>query len=142
MIAKSEWFTRRKYTGWGLSPKSWQGYAYVIAIAALAASIQALPIVENTKIIFTIGLVVFILIDVLQVMASLHLDEREQKIEAISERNASWTMVASTVLVILYTGTIGRELKGIELMPILILPVITGVIAKGLSNYILENRGV
>lgn len=86
--------------------------------------------------------VIFVLVDILWVMASIKLDEREQKIEAIAERNASWTMVTSTVLAILYISTIGKELKGIELIPVFVFPMITGVFAKGLSNFILEKRGV
>ncbi|MBU4370071.1 hypothetical protein KKG58_04955 [Patescibacteria group bacterium] len=32
MIGKKEWFKLRKYTGFGLSPKTWQGWVYVIVI--------------------------------------------------------------------------------------------------------------
>ena len=142
MIANAAWFNRRKYTGWGLTPKTWQGVLYIIMIAGIVILVQSLRVAEILKIVFTGIWVAVVLVDILQVMASIKLDEREQKIEAISERNAAWTMVATTVLVILYVTTLGKEIKGIELMPVLIYPILTGVIAKGLSNFILERRGV
>lgn len=123
-------------------PKTWQGVLYILIIAALLAVIQSLPIDEVVKMVLSVGWAVFVLIDVLQVMASIKLDEREQKIEAIAERNAAWTMIAAIAVSILYVSTLGKELKGIDLMPVLIFPVAAGVIAKGISNFILERRGV
>src|SRR5512138_2072551 len=142
MIAKVAWFEKRKYTGWGLSPKSWQGYVYIMLIAAVVGFIQAFPFSDIVKMILSVGWVVFVLIDILQVMTSFKLDEREQKMEAIAERNASWTMVAATVLAIFYTMSFGKELKGQEFMPVLIFPIIAGVIAKGISNFVLDKRGI
>ncbi len=142
MIAKANWFTRRKYTGWGLTPRTWQGFAYIVGIALLAAVIQSLPIIGSIKLTLMGIWIVFVLVDVLQTMAAIKLDEREQKIEAIAERNASWTMVTATVISVLYISTLGKELKGVELMPILITPVLIGTIAKGLTNYILDKRGI
>ncbi len=142
MIAKAEWFSRRKYTGWGLSPKSWQGGVYVMAIAAVIAFVQNIVTDESLKLILSGLFATFIVIDILQAMASIKLDEREQKIEAMAERNASWTMVAGTVFSILFITTIGRDLKGVGVMPVLIFPILIGTVAKGLTNYILEKRGV
>ncbi len=142
MIAQANWFNRRKYTGWGLTPKTWQGVVYIIIIAAVVAFIQALSIDEVFRMILSVAWVVLIVVDILQVMTSTKLDEREQKIEAIAERNASWTMVASTVLTILYIVTLGKELKGVDLVPILIVPIVVGAIVKGLSNFILDRRGL
>ncbi len=142
MIAKANWFNRRKYTGWGLMPKTWQGVLYVIAIAGVIAFIQSIRLDSNVKIILTGVWAIFVLIDVLQVMAAIKLDEREQRIEAIAERNAAWTMVASMALVIVYISTVGKEIKGIDLMPALIFPIAAGVIVKGVSNFILDKRGL
>jgi hypothetical protein len=142
MIAKATWFNRRKYSGWGLTPKTWQGVLYIILIAGVIAFIQSLSINETLKLVLTAGWAVFVLADFLQVMASIKLDEREQKVEAVAERNASWTMVAATVLSILYVSTLGKELKGVELMPILIFPIVAGVVVKGISNFILDRRGI
>lgn len=142
MIAKAEWFNRRKYTGWGLMPKTWQGVVYVMIIAGVIGFIQALPLEETLKLILTVIWTALILIDVLRLMATMKLDEMEQRIEAIAERNASWTFVFSSVLTILYITTLGKELKGIDLMPVLIFPIILGTIAKSLTNFILERKGL
>lgn len=140
MIAKSTWFNRRKYTGWGLTPKNLQGVIYVIGIAGVFILIQRLVIGEAARMVLSAVWMVFVLIDVLQVMASIRLDEREQKIEAIAERNAAWTMVAITVLIIIYVASLGKELRGVELVPVLVFPIIAGTIAKGLSHFILDRK--
>jgi hypothetical protein len=142
MIAQTSWFNRRKYTGWGLTPKTWQGFLYVGIIVIVEILIQSLPLGDGLKMGLTIVWVALISIDVLHVMASIKMDEREQKIEAITERNASWAMVSALVIVLLYVTTIGSNLKGTELMPVLIFPLIAGVTVKGLSNYILDKRGI
>jgi hypothetical protein len=142
MIAKTNWFNRRKYSGWGLSPRNWQGFAYIIFIVVTLLVIQSLVLNETLKIICMGALIVFFLIDTLQVMASIKLDEREQKIEAIAERNASWTMVGSSVVTILYVTTLGKDIKETELTPFLIFPIIAGVVAKALSNFIMDRAGV
>ena len=66
----------------------------------------------------------------------------EQRIEAIAERNASWTMVTATAVVILYVTTIGNQQRGIDLLPALIFPIVAGLVVKGISNFILERRGL
>lgn len=142
MIAKAEWFNRRKYTSWGLMPKTWQGVLYIFIIAGVFAFILNLSIDETLKMVLTGIWMIFILVDVLRLMASLKLDEREQKIEAIAERNASWAMVASTALTVLFVTTLAKELKGIDLIPALIFPLAVGVIVKGLSNFILDRQGL
>lgn len=142
MIGKAKWFNRRKYTGWGLMPKTWQGVLYVIVIVVVIGFIQSLHFDETLKLILTSIWAVLVVADVLKIMASMKLDEREQKVEAIAERNASWTMVASLALSVLYVTTLGKELKGIDLMPALIFPIAAGVIVKALSNFILDRRGI
>jgi hypothetical protein len=142
MIANTAWFNRRKYTGWGLTPKTWQGVVYILIIAGTTIFIQSISLDETLKMVLTAVWVVFVLIDLLQVMALIKLDEREKKIEAIAERNASWTMVTSIALILLYVSTIGKELQGQELIPLLILPMIAGVVVKGISNILLEKKGI
>lgn len=142
MIAKPEWFRRRRYSGWGLTPITKEGWLYVMAMAGIFIFIRIFPVVLQVKIILSTLWIVFFLVDILQTMASIKLDEREQKIDAISERNAAWTMVTFLALVIIYVSTFGKDMKGIDLMPILIFPIFAGVFAKGLSNFILEKRGI
>lgn len=142
MIAKVAWFNRRKYTGWGLTPRTWQGILYILTIVIVIFFISSLSINETIKMALTGAWVIFVLVDILWVMASIKLDEREQKIEAIAERNASWAMVGSTILSIVYITTIGKNLKGIDIVPVLIFPLIIGVIVKGVSNFVLDRQGL
>ena len=143
MIGNPKWFVRRRYTGWGLMPKTWQGVVYIMAIAAVVAFIQALALSENIKIALMVSWVILVLLDVLHIMASIKLDEREQKVEAIAERNAAWAMITAIAISILYVTTLGKELKGVELMPALIFPAVVGVVVKkALSNIILDRRGI
>ncbi len=30
MIGKPGWFTTKRYTGWGIRPKTWQGWVYIL----------------------------------------------------------------------------------------------------------------
>lgn len=142
MFAKAAWFNRRKYTGWGLTPRTWQGVLYILTIVIVIFFISSLSINETIKMALTGAWVIFVLVDILWVMASIKLDEREQKIEAIAERNASWAMVGSTILSIVYITTIGKNLKGIDIVPVLIFPLIIGVIVKGVSNFVLDRQGL
>lgn len=142
MIAKAKWFNRRKYTGWGLEPKTWQGFLYVGVLVTVLVLIQSLPLEAGWKIGLSVGGVVFILVDVLQALASIKLDEREQKMETMAERNASWTMVTALAFSIIYLTTLGNNMVGSELIPLVVLPIILGMIAKGVTYYVLEKRGV
>lgn len=44
IIARPEWFGRRKYGGWGVSIKTWQGALYLASIIMLILLIQLLPL--------------------------------------------------------------------------------------------------
>lgn len=142
MIAQASWFNRRKYTGWGLTPKTWEGWVYMGVLIAVLLLIQSLPLEVNWKIGATIGVVLLVLVDVLQAMAAIKLDEREQKIETLAERNASWTMVTASAMGIIYIATLGQEMVGRELIPIILSPVMLGMVMKGLTYLVLEKKGV
>lgn len=42
MFAKTEWFQKRKYGGWGLTPRTWQGWAYVGGFIAVVSIIRSM----------------------------------------------------------------------------------------------------
>lgn len=141
MIGKAEWFQRRKYSGWGISPKTWQGWVYLIFIFAPFIIFQALPFWDvKTRILFTVFWVAFLLFDVTHIMISLKRDEREYKIEAISERNSAWTMVLVLAIGILYqmiTSALNHEIS-VDLF--LIIALFAGAMVKTISNITLERR--
>jgi len=141
MIGKANWFTRRKYMGWGIYPKTWQGLVYVFIFILLVVLVQLLPISVNAKLITTIVLVALLLVDVVHIMLTMKKDERETKHEAIADRNALWVLLLVLIVGILYQ-TITTSLKGLtpEVDYFLIAAILGAVIAKGLTNYYLDNR--
>lgn len=93
MIGKSKWFNVRKYTGWGLTPNCWQGWAYIFAFIIPIALISNLNIDSNFKDIFSITIIAILLIDTLHMMSQIKKDEREKLHEAIADRNALWFLL-------------------------------------------------
>jgi len=141
MIARAEWFKRRKYGGWGISPKTWQGWLYTALIIIPFMIFQTLPFWNtNTRIYVTIGWIAFLFLDVGSVMVTLKRDEREYKIEAISERNAAWAMMFILVGGIIYEILTSALSQNIDVNPFLIAALFAGVIAKTISNIILEKK--
>ena len=43
MVGKPNWFKRRKYGGWGLTPATWQGWAYIAIFVAILFGTQNIP---------------------------------------------------------------------------------------------------
>lgn len=141
MLAKAKWFQKRKYTGWGVNPKTWQGWAYIIGFIFLLTIIQSVPFLSTgAKSILSVALIIFLLVDTLQVMAKLDRDELEERNEAIAERNASWAMVLTITVGIIYplisegTGDI-REIN-----PFLLATLAIGFAVKAMSYLILEKK--
>ena len=51
MIGNPKWFNLRKYGGWGITPKTKQGYIYSVGVGASIAAPQLITILElSTKI--------------------------------------------------------------------------------------------
>jgi hypothetical protein len=42
----------------------------------------------------------------------------------------------------MYVATVGKNFTGTELMPVFVIPIIAGTIVKGVTNYILDKRGI
>ncbi|MFH1641969.1 MAG: hypothetical protein ABIC04_03645 [Nanoarchaeota archaeon] len=143
MIGKPEWFERRKYGGWGFHPKTRQGWIYIALIITPFAIFQALPY-WNTQLrtYITVGWVSFLLLDAAHIMIGLKRDEREFKIEAISERNAAWFMVLCLAVGILYQVITSALQQKIAVDPFLVAALFGGMIAKTISNLVLEKRAL
>lgn len=103
MIGRPQWFKYRIF-GWGLAPRTWQGWVYVaIAIFIIGAGFA---MTVNTAIgpwVFGILLGVFIL-DVLHMMTQLSKvsDERENYHQLIIERNCSFAAIIALIGVALW----------------------------------------
>lgn len=143
MIAKASWFKRRKYGGWGVSPKSWQGWAYIAVMILPFMIFQALPYWSTEiRLYVTLGWVIFLMLDIIPIMANLRRDEREYKNEAVAERNAAWFMVMILVIGLLYeiiTSALRQDLK-VNLF--LALALFGGALVKTVSNIYLDKKGI
>ena len=140
MLGKPEWFKRRKYTGWGLTPQTWQGWAYLVLLIAPLIVLRIIS-VWNADIALILGCVLALVLglDVLDIMTQLKQDEREILHEALAERNATWAIV--TVLAIGMAFQISSNLaakKGVVFDPVILAALLAGMIAKAYTNWKLE----
>lgn len=141
IIAKPEWFGRRKYTGWGVSIKTWQGAAYFAGMISLLIVIQLIPnLPAESRLIITGFWIAFLLIDMADVMWKLKKDERERIHEAIAERNAAWGMMFVLVIGIFIELTYNALQQRIYVDPFLIAALIAGAVIKSITNYKLERE--
>ncbi len=143
MIGNPKWFKRRKYTGWGITPKTWQGWLYISLILIPFIAFQAMPFWQaTTRIYVTLVWAAFLIIDAGHIMVSLDKDELEYKIEAIAERNAAWVMMSVIITGILYELISSGLKKTLRINPFLVAALFGGMIVKSVTNYVLEKKGV
>jgi hypothetical protein len=135
MIGRPEWFERRKYGGWGFRPKKWQGWLYtlVMTVPFVAVNIYY-PLGFETIMTFDIIWIVLFGLDAAHIVVSLKRDERETKIEALSERNAAWVMIMILAVGLSYEIITGIIRQDISVNLFLIGALAGGMIAKTVSN--------
>lgn len=140
VIAKSEWFARRKYSGWGLMPKTWQGGLYTLGILLITFLIVYLPLDIGYKITIMAIWAVLMAFDIGQAMIKIR-DEREKIHEAIAERNALWAVILVIVVGISYqlaSNTVLNDFSSLD--PFLIVAVIVALVVKAASNIWLDRK--
>ncbi len=142
MIGKPEWFKRRKYGGWGICPKTWQGWVYLAAVIVPFAVFNALPFwSEKTRMIVTLAWLAFLAIDISHIMIKMKKDEREKLHEAIAERNALWVMIAVIVIGIGYQTARASVLQNFTNVDwFLVAALFAAVIAKAITNVYLDRK--
>lgn len=139
MLGKAEWFQKRKYGGWGLSPRTWQGWVYIFVFIGILLGFQSLPFWDTaTRTIFTATWALILFFDTLYIMATLQKDELEQQHEAIAERNASWAMVSVLTVGILYQVISSGLEQNVVIDPFLVIALVGGLIVKSISYITLE----
>ena len=143
MIGKAEWFQRRKYGGWGISPKTWQGWIYVALVIIPFIVFQSLPIWnDETRLYVTLVWAGFLLFDVTHIMITLSRDERENRIEALAERNSAWFMVIVLVFGLLYDIIYGALHQDMQVNWFIIVALFGGALVKTVSNLVLEKSSL
>ena len=141
MIGKPEWFKRRKYSGWGFTPATWQGWAYILVLVLPIIFVTSMKVLGTWQIIFLIAWAVIFCIDFVNIIIHLPKDERDRIHEAIAERNALWVILAVLVLGIGYQTSVGVVSKSIATVdPVIVIAVFAGFIAKVISNVYLDKK--
>ena len=143
MIAQKDWFERRKYGGWGVSPKTWQGWVYIASVLIPFIIFQALPYWNmQARMVITSLWMIFLFIDIVPVMIGLKRDEREYRIEAIAERNAAWLMSFVLVIGVFYEVVVSSLRQELSVNIFLVIALLGGAIIKSISNYRLEREAL
>jgi hypothetical protein len=141
MLGRPKWFQRRKYAGWGIFPKTWQGWAYIGVAIAIAVLIQYFPLGnEQTKAIATMLFIAIIILDVVHIMANLPMDERDRIHEAIAERNALYALLAALCVGIGWQAGTGIINNNVQVDPVIIAALVVGLLAKAISNIYLDRK--
>lgn len=141
MIGKPEWFKQRKYTGWGITPKTKEGYIYIAAMMGVFLLFLAIPTLDTrSRIVGTIIWLLVIGIDSIDIMIRLKKDERSHMHEAIAERNAAWYMVIVLALGIAYQGITSGLQQRLYVDPILVIALFGGLAVKAVSNIYLDKK--
>jgi len=141
MIGKPEWFGRRKYTGWGLAPKTWEGWAYMGVAVLLFFLIQRFSPTSEIGIGLMVVLAVILGVDFIERIARLGNDEREKKHEAIAERNALWAMITVIVIGLAFQtarGAVAGSFASVD--PFILVALFGALIAKAATNFYLDKR--
>ena len=141
MIGKPHWFKRRKYGGWGVFPKTWQGWVYIGVIIAPFFLIQYLPFGgDNMRTVLLFIWAAVLCIDFVHIFMSMPKDEREVIHEAFAERNAVWAMVAILAAGVAYQLASGAVANKIYVDPVIIVALVGGVLAKAATNIYLDRK--
>ena len=140
MIGKPEWFARRKYGGWGLFPKTWQGWLYIIIAATPFFVFQFVGWGNKARMTATIVWGIVITVDFFDIMIRLKKDERENIHEAIAERNALWAIIIVLVIGVAYQAAVSAAKQKIEVDPFIIAAVVVGVAVKAITNIYLDRK--
>jgi hypothetical protein len=143
MIAKASWFKRRKYGGWGVSPKTWQGWVYIAVMILPLIIFHALPYwSDQLRMYVTVGWVILLMADIIPIMARINNDERESKNEAFAERNAAWFMMSVLVLGLLYEIITSALNESIKVNWFIVIAIFGGAIVKSVSNIYFDKKGI
>jgi len=136
MIGKPEWFTYRIF-GWGVGPKTWQGWAYLGAVAASMGLIKLMPIANAIR-MWCFGILVgLVVLDVIHIMTQLDKvhDEREKLQQMIIERNCSFAAVVALVAIAAFQAFKNRHLAGHQIDDSILIVLVVMVVTKIISTW-------
>ena len=141
MLGKPEWFQRRKYTGWGLTPAKWQGWAYIIVMVVPVFALNQFYSGPREIWLAAMGAwTLFFILDALDIMAKLKKDEREAAHEALAERNVAWFMVLVLAVGFAFEIASGAAKGMLTFNPFIAAALFGGLIIKAATNWHLERK--
>jgi len=141
MIAKAEWFKRRKYTGWGLTPKDWRGWTYIAIVLGVFIGLQALPSWNSlTRAIITGAFLLFLFLDSTNAMLKMKKDERETLHEAKAERNSLYVIVIILSVGLAYQIARSAISQKVLVDWFIVAALVIGLIVKSISNIYYEKN--
>jgi hypothetical protein len=142
MIGKPEWFKYRKL-GWGIAPKTWQGWVYTAILALVIGFTMAIAVNEAIRpwvfaIVF--GIVVLDIIHIMIKLPKVH-DERQNYHQMIIERNCSFAAIASLVAIALYQTFQNRAAISANTLPfdVTIIVVLGAMLVTKVISYLYVN---
>lgn len=143
-ILKPEWFKRRKYGGWGITPVTWQGWVFMLVLIAPliiistffkeGMSIKGLPFIAFS------AYIAFIIAIVMSIMLKIKLDEREIIHEAISDRNALWVMLFIIAIGVVAEGVSPEIVRSFPINIFALSALIAAWLTKLVSIIYLDNK--
>jgi hypothetical protein len=140
MIGRPEWFTYRVF-GWGIRPKTWQGWVYLAGFLGVIALVSILPVPGARKYLFAVAIAILTL-DALIIMAKLpsaH-DERENRNQLIIERNVSFGALAAILGVAIYQSLKGKLPSAGVPFDTSLLIVLCAMVAVKVGSALYANR--
>lgn len=141
VFGNPKWFGRRKYSGWGLSIKSWKGLIYILILIIPLMVFQFILYWSFQTRLITTGIwMLFLLIEIVDIMRRIDKDEREKIHEAIAERNALWGVMTILVLAILYQTITSALNQNLFVNWWIVSALLVGVVIKAASNYYLDRK--
>ena len=144
MLGNPLWFKRRKYTGWGITPRCWQGWIYIVGLLSSLFIVYGFSIRLGLQQKYQLGMVLILLVliiaDTLDMAIKINNDEREKIHEAIAERNAAWYMSLVLTIGILYQAITSALHGSLFVDPFIIAAIFGGVAVKAVTNWYLLDK--
>jgi len=140
MIANPNWFSIRKYGGWGLTPNCWQGWAYIGVVALPFVLLNLIPLPEDIRTLAMFTWASIFSLDFIITFVRLKKDERESAHESVAERNALWAMVAILVLGIGYQIASGIVKDIYQVDPVILIALLGAAAVKSITHLYLRDK--
>ncbi|MFA5025499.1 MAG: hypothetical protein WC503_03270 [Candidatus Shapirobacteria bacterium] len=140
MIGNPKWFSPRKYSGWGLTPNCWQGWAYIMIIALPMVVISKLSLPGNWSVIIMLIWGIIFSVDFIDIFIRMKKDERDTVHEAISERNALWFIIGALAIGIAYQASLSVTKNTYQVDPVILVALLGGTLVKAITNFYLRDK--